>query len=518
MTETAPPPRDLRPREAPGYHSVQWRIMVRQLPLLLLLFIGLLYWLENHLRDTLNASHLESIRQSGLMVTNVIQTAMQSAEEHKIWEEVGQRIPVAEGVSYSIINPQGRVLFSTEPEEQGRVHSLTDAACTVCHARGSGTLGRAVTQTAFIQEPRGVSYKVFAAPLRNTKACRACHADRGPKLGMVYVRQSLAPVQRLIRTTQVGIIAAGAFAFVLTVLTTRILLGRYLGRPLKRLVVGARAIGAGDLEREISLSERSELSILANTLDGSRKKLRENLEELSRLHHERLRQERLAAIGETVAGLAHCLKNTLNGLRGGEYIVDSNLHKGDVGKLDQGWRILKNGIRHIESLSLDMLYYAGDHRLQREPIDPNQIVQEIADLLRDAAAGQGVRIHTELDEHVEKVPLDRLGIYRALLNLATNAVDACVDSETGDTVTMKSVLTPDELLLTVQDDGTGMSEQTREKIFERFFTTKPSKGTGLGLAVVKKIVEEHGGTMVVESALGQGSTFSLRLPRRVGQP
>lgn len=675
MGDMAPPARNpMRPKDR-GFRSVQWRIMVRQLPLLLLLFIGLLYWLEAHLRDALYSTHLESIRQSGVMVADVIQASMESAEEHRIWEKVGERIPVAEGVSFTIMNTEGKVLFSTEAEERGRVHRLTDDTCARCHEKGSE---QAVTQTAFIREPEGASYKVFAAPLRNTEDCRSCHADRGPKLGMVYVRQSLAPVQRLIRTTQVGIIAAGVLAFILTVLTTRLFLGRYLNRPLKKLVAGAREIGGGNLDREISLQERSELSILAETLDSSRKTLRENIQEikdqrddlrtlyhiaaelgrgiraeerrrravelasmifksdcvlvsgdfhpatdafdgtltyrdprsgiverplteadgqalvpslpapiveqwltgkldgvprfqdgavvayplqrhgrrlglllvplrtdsdatdgrasganpevvqafcthlaialeLSQLHRERIRQERLAAIGETVAGLSHCLKNTLNGLRGGEYIVESSMHKEDAGKLSQGWRILKNGIRRIESLSLDMLYYAGEHVPQREPVNPNRIIEEIVDLLRDPAASQGVELRTELDQSMEKIPLDRLGIYRAILNLVTNAVDACVESESGNTVTMKSVLGPEELLLVVADNGTGMSEFTRKRIFERFFTTKPSKGTGLGLAVVKKIVEEHGGTVEVESAPGQGSTFSIRLPRRVAK-
>ena len=671
MGEGASPAGDRVRPESRSYRSVQWRIMVRQLPLLLLLFIALLYWLETHLRDALYSSHLESVRQSGLMVADVIQTAMQSAEEHKVWEKVGQRIPVAEGLSFTIMNTSGRVLFSTEPGERGRVHKLTDAACAACHEKGSE---RAVNQTAFIREPEGASYKVFAAPLRNTEDCKPCHADRGPKLGIVYVRQSLQPVQQLIRTTQVGIVFAGAVAFVLTVLTTRMFLGRYLNRPLRKLVRGAREIGAGNLDQEISLPERSELSILADTLNSSQKKLRENIQEikdqrddlktlyhvaaelgrgikgderrrravelastifksdcllisghfhpgtdafdgtltyreassgiverpfteaegqapvpfysvtivrrwlggeldglphskdgsavayplerhgrrlgllltpahdessstdgrpaaanpevvqafrthlaialeLSELQRERIRQERLAAIGETVAGLSHCLKNTLNGLRGGAYIVESGMQKEDAGTIAQGWKILKNGIRSIENLSLDMLYYAGEHIPQREPVNPNQIVEEVVDLLRESAASQGVELRTELDERMEKVPLDRLGIYRVILNLAANAVDACIESETGNTITLRSAFGPEEVMLAVEDNGIGMTEFTRRRIFERFFTTKSAKGTGLGLAVVKKIVDEHGGTIEVESAPGRGSTFSIRIPR-----
>jgi signal transduction histidine kinase len=234
--------------------------------------------------------------------------------------------------------------------------------------------------------------------------------------------------------------------------------------------------------------------------------------ELSQLQRERIRQERLAAIGETVAGLSHCLKNTLNGLRGGEYIVESSMQKSDAEKLSSGWKILKNGIRRIESLSLDMLYYAGEHIPQRNPVNPNRIVEEVAELLRESAASQGVTLRTDLDEGMGVIPLDRLALYRALLNLATNAVDACVESETGNTVVMRTVRVASGALLIVEDNGIGMPEATRRRIFERFFTTKSSKGTGLGLAVVKRIIEEHGGTIAAESVPGKGSTFTIRIP------
>jgi signal transduction histidine kinase len=235
--------------------------------------------------------------------------------------------------------------------------------------------------------------------------------------------------------------------------------------------------------------------------------------ELSELQRERIQQERLAAIGETVAGLSHCLKNTLNGLRGGAYIVESGMQREDPRTIARGWNILKDGIRSIESLSLDMLYYAGEHIPQREPVSPNRIVEEVVDLLRESALSQGVELRTELDARMEKVPLDRVGIYRVILNLAANAVDACIECETGNTVTLRSSLGPEAVTVAVEDNGIGMTEFTKRRIFERFFTTKSSKGTGLGLAVVKKIIDEHGGTIEVESTPGEGSTFSIRIPR-----
>jgi signal transduction histidine kinase/HAMP domain-containing protein len=650
--------------------------MIRQLPLLLILLVGILYWLEGHLNDALYTTSQELARRSGLMAVSAVQTSMASEESHRTWNLVGQKLAPYEDTQIEIVNMEGKVLYGTEPESQDRTYQLTDPSCVPCHVGGSL---QAATQSTFIQESDDIAYNAFAAPLSNTEECRQCHEDDGPKLGMVYVRQSFVPVRELIRTTQIGLIIAGTIALILTVLTTRILLGRYLGRPLKRLVASARAIGSGNLESKIHLPEHTELSVLASTLNNSAQRLLDTIQqverqrddlqtmyyiagnlsrtvqpherrqravelasiifdsdclliagtfqpeihtfvgtltvkttgsgiiehsfseadlretvsfyspelverwfqggldgetrvregstvayplerrsrrlglilaparaenetddgrataanpevvqalckhlaialEFSELQRESFRREKLAAIGETVAGLAHCLKNTLNGLRGGQYVIERAMENDNPEKLRQGWRILTNSVRHIERLSLDMIYYAGEHKLKLEPTNPNLILQEVVDLLNEAAHNQGVELREEFDEMAGEVPLDRHAIYRAILNLVSNAVDACVESETGDSVILRSRSGPEDVVLTVEDNGIGMSESTLKRMFERFFTTKSSKGTGLGLPVVKKIAEEHGGSLEVESELGRGTVFHLRLPKIVNEP
>jgi signal transduction histidine kinase len=105
-------------------------------------------------------------------------------------------------------------------------------------------------------------------------------------------------------------------------------------------------------------------------------------------------------------------------------------------------------------------------------------------------------------------------IYRAVLNLVTNAIDACSESESGDLVILKSQGKPDEIVLSVEDNGIGMSDEIQSRLFTRFFSTKATGGTGLGLPVVKKITEEHGGTLRIKSELDRGSEFHIHLPRK----
>jgi signal transduction histidine kinase len=248
------------------------------------------------------------------------------------------------------------------------------------------------------------------------------------------------------------------------------------------------------------------LAVLADTLNQSTARL-------SRLQRELLENERLAAIGQTVAGLSHTLKNVLNGLRAGQYVLDRAREKGDDEKLRKGLRVTKSSVRRVERLIFDMLYYTKERVPRREPVDPNDIIREVTDELREMAEARGVELRAEVDEGIGMMALDRTSIYRALVDLVTNALDACTESEAGDSVILRSRATPGEVVLTVEDNGIGMSDEVLSNLYTRFFSTKAAGGTGLGLPVVKKIAEEHGGFIKVDSVPGEGSAFHIHLPR-----
>ena len=483
--------------------SVQWRIMIRLLPMLALIFAGVLFWLGEGLKGTLYSANLEVARRSSMMAVNAVESFMLTEDAHLPWDRFGRKVARGDGTEIQIINTRGEVIFASDPGQRGISYSLADAACSTCHGNG---VEAPAAKTAFIHDPDEAAFQVFAAPLENSEDCHGCHSKDGPKLGMVFVRQDLGPVDRQVQTVQIGIAIAGIIALALTVLTIRLLLARYLGRPLKTLVAGAGEIGTGNLDHTIELPGHAELAVLADTLNASTARLAD-------LQKDLVEQERLAAVGETVAGLAHCLKNTLNGLKAGQYVIDRGVEKNDTEKLLTGWRVMKEGIRQVESLTFDMLYYVKDRVPERLPTDPNEVIREVAALLREMAAEKGVELRVELDEELGVAALDRTAIYRAVLNLATNAIDACAESESDGVVAIGSSGVANEIVLAVADSGIGMSDETRSQLFTRFFTTKPGAGTGLGLPVVKKIVEEHGGTLQIITAPGKGSEFRMNLPR-----
>ena len=241
-----------------------------------------------------------------------------------------------------------------------------------------------------------------------------------------------------------------------------------------------------------------------------------DLREIKRLERELVKSERLAATGQTVAGLTDCIKNFLFGLESGVYIVDKALKKGDTQKLGTGWNTVQNNIGKISNLVLDLINFSKEDEPKRESCSPNVIVDEVCELMESKAKDHGIGIVRDIDSNLDEVYLDPKGIHRCLLNLVSNAIDACVSDEIKGkdyVVRLTTRLESDgAVTLQVSDNGCGMDQEIREKMFTSFFSTKGSKGTGLGLLVTQKIVKEHGGTIRVDPDRGKGSVFTIRLP------
>jgi len=231
-----------------------------------------------------------------------------------------------------------------------------------------------------------------------------------------------------------------------------------------------------------------------------------------RLYEEKIKAEKLAAVGQAVAGLGHCIKNILNGMEGGSYILQRGLDKGNEEKTREGWDILRRNSSRLKDLMLDMLAYSKPREPVYEVTDGNSIALDVVDLLRQKAVDKGIALHFFPDENIGDVKLDGKAIYRGILNLVTNAIDAC-PPEKGK-VEVRTCLLPgeDKFQIIVSDNGCGISEDDLSKIGKAFFSTKGSEGTGLGLSVTYKLISEHKGSIEVDSELGVGTTFTVTLP------
>jgi PAS domain S-box-containing protein len=239
-----------------------------------------------------------------------------------------------------------------------------------------------------------------------------------------------------------------------------------------------------------------------------------NIAELKTLQRQKLEAERLAAVGQTVAGLAHGIKNLIMGLEGGMYVVNSGLRSGNEERLLQGWKMLEEDIGRISSFVKEFLEFAKGRQPRVQMIQPNDVARKVVASFRERAARSGVELRLDLEE-LGEASMDEEGLHACLTNLVLNAIDACVMSTNETHHVVLSTRERDGVLtFEVSDNGCGMDYDIKQRVFTNFFSTKASgKGTGLGLLTTRKIVQEHGGKVSFESAEGEGSVFRLEFPR-----
>jgi len=233
------------------------------------------------------------------------------------------------------------------------------------------------------------------------------------------------------------------------------------------------------------------------------------------LEQEKLEAERLAAVGQTVAGLAHGVKNLLMGIDGGMYMLESGIEKSDPERLVSGWGMLKEDMARMTSFVKEFLEFAKGRTPEVQLVDPNKPAEEVFTLFRGTAILKGITLRANLEEDLELAAMDQEGIHACLTNLVSNAMDACDVSDKPNRHVVISTSEQDgELVYEVADDGVGIDYDIRKKIFSNFFSTKATgKGTGLGLLTTRKIVQEHGGRVSFDSTEGAGSVFRMQFPR-----
>lgn len=227
-----------------------------------------------------------------------------------------------------------------------------------------------------------------------------------------------------------------------------------------------------------------------------------------------LKAERLAAMGQTIAMLSHHIKNILQGVRGGSYLIDMGLKDSKEELVRRGWGIVEKNQNKIYNLVLDMLTFSKDRQPVLEVASLNDTVQEVCELMQARAEECSVRLTAQLAPELPSATFDPEGIHRAVLNVVTNAIDAAEGIE-GGAVLVQTGCDPagDAMFVAVTDNGPGIPADQLSRIFNIFESTKGARGTGLGLAVSQKILREHGGEITVESKFGEGSRFVLSWPR-----
>jgi signal transduction histidine kinase len=242
----------------------------------------------------------------------------------------------------------------------------------------------------------------------------------------------------------------------------------------------------------------------------------QDLRDIRRLEKQLVQSERMAAIGQTSATIAHAIKNIVGGLKGGMFVVNKGFELSNQDYLQDGWDMVQRNVTKISSLAMDLLTYSKERRPEYRLAQVNEVAGEVVDLMKARAEEFKVNLILDATDGLEPVEMDLSGIHQCLVNLVSNAIDACWPEICGHErgqVVVRTCRHPDwAVCVEVEDNGCGIEESNQEKIFTTFFSTKGADGTGLGLMNAQKIAREHQGCMEVESVPNKGSIFRLLLP------
>jgi len=222
-------------------------------------------------------------------------------------------------------------------------------------------------------------------------------------------------------------------------------------------------------------------------------------------------QERLTSLGLLVGSISHGIKGLLNGLDGGIYLMETGFKKDKMDRVKQGWGMMQRNVGRIRSMVLDVLYYAKDREVCWESIDIPEVLASVAKVQASRAEQFGVQL--EVKARSGAFEGDGHAIHSMLVNLVENALDACRTDkkEVPHQVTISGHMEGEAVIFEVEDNGIGMDQETREKAFSLFFSSKGAEGTGLGMFIAHKIVKSHNGVITIESEPGQGTRFVVRL-------
>lgn len=314
----------------------------------------------------------------------------------------------------------------------------------------------------------------------------------------------LAPIMRKLRLFLITLTSLGGFGALVAVYA---LTKRRIGRQVDALVDAAERIAAGDMQFKIKPLSNDELGYLASEFEEMRLKLTANRLELEKAHEERITSERLATTGKFAAGIIHDLKNPLAVIKASTELLQ--LKNGEDPKVVKHCLNINNQIDRMVDLTRDILEYCrGNTRLELRPVNLGDYFNEVVDFHGPSYKKGGILLEINGDKNLT-VNLDPNRFRRVVDNLLNNAREAL---KPGDKVSIFWGKSQNKLEISISDNGPGIPEKIKAFLFEPFVTSGKESGTGLGLAVAKKIVEDHGATISFKSEITVGTSFKIELP------
>ncbi|MGA2133869.1 MAG: ATP-binding protein [Bryobacteraceae bacterium] len=472
----------------------------------------------------------EMVMQSAERITDVIQRSTRYQMLHNdrqalynVIQELGSEPGIRR---IRIFNKEGRVTFSTDAGEVGRVVDKSAEACYGCHAQSAPLAKLNRPDRARIFSGQGERLLGVIRPIENAAACSGCHPAGQRVLGVIDAHLSLATVDAQIGQHRTHLILFMAFTLAMIWLVSVIFIWAVVYRPVKELIAGTHRVADGDLDYRLAVRNQDELSDLAASFNKMttevagvhaeiEERVRRKTEELDQAHRSLLSSEKMASIGKLAATVAHEVNNPLFGILTYARLTLKEVEKGPAGSAEtmiEQLRIIERESKRCGDIMRNLLTFARQAPSHREPNDLNTLIGRALVLVRHKAELLGIELQSHLQEHMPPVACDAGQIQQAVLVLLVNATEAMPQGGLLQVATeMDAAGGPARIR--VRDSGLGIPPEVLSQIFEPFFTTKEDQQrTGLGLAVARSIIEQHGGEIAVESTAGQGTEFVITLP------
>jgi len=484
----------------------------------------------------------EAARHGDLIIQGLY-TSMLLNERERTNAEIAQ-IGAEPGIeAIRIYNKNGAIMFSSEEDEIGESVDMEAEACYICHASAEPLEAVSTQERSRIYRgPDGDRILGLITPIQNEESCwtAACHAHSSQQsvLGVLDVQMSMEAADAASAKARRIAFMLAAGVILVSMLIVAVIVYRAIHVPARKLFRGTEALARGELDVQIDLDRSDELGTLADSFNQMAHNLKvadrelrawsrtledrvaEKTSELERMHAQVRQVEKAASLGRMAASVAHELNNPLSGILTSAKLAEKRISRMlEDGTTREG--ILKN-LELIRSESTrcgkivrDLLTYARQNTTELKDHSLHQLVDRALHLVGHHIKLGEVQTATELQLEDDMITCDGDQIVQALIALCINAVEAMPEGGRLSLRTEESE-TPGRIRLMVSDTGVGIPPDLRERIFDPFFSTKnETKGVGLGLAVVYGIVQRHGGSISVDSTVGEGTTFNIQLPRNL---
>ena len=431
-----------------------------------------------------------------------------------------------------LINKTGRIIFSTDENEIGQLVDKKTEACNMCHASDTPQLDvSSMNRSRFFTDTNGQEVLGLAKAIYNSEKCftAACHfhPESFKVLGVLDVITSLQPMRELMASYRYKLGAVTVLIIAILWASITFFLMIFVNKPIKQLLYHINLMTKGELDGTVPKFSSYELAILSDSFNRMTQNLRkargeledwahtletrveERSNELKKVQHQLVRSEKLASLGELVAGIAHEINNPLTGILMYASLVQHDDRLDPVFKSDIA--IIVRETERCARIVNGLLDFSREKSPKKKLSSITAIMNATLALVKSQSIFLNINIQTEYAPDLPDISVDPNLIEQVFVNMVLNAGQAMPNG--GDlNIRIGTMSDNESIAVEISDTGYGIPEENLKKIFDPFFTTKENKGTGLGLSVSYGIIESHGGTIEVQSELGVGTTFTILLP------